>query len=36
LSDEQRRELERRAGAYSGPFRDVVRAKEASIINVMV
>jgi DNA-binding transcriptional ArsR family regulator len=27
LSDEQRRELERRAGAYSGPYRDVVRAK---------
>ena len=27
LSDEQRRELERRAAAYSGPYRDVVRAK---------
>jgi hypothetical protein len=27
LSDQQRRELERRAAAYSGPFRDVVRAK---------
>src|SRR5436305_9842862 len=27
LTDEQRRELERRAGAYSGPYRDVVRAK---------
>src|SRR4051794_22126291 len=27
LSEEQRRELERRAGAYSGPHRDVVRAK---------
>jgi DNA-binding CsgD family transcriptional regulator len=27
LSEEQRRELERRAGAYSGPYRDVVRAK---------
>jgi transposase len=27
LSDEQRRELERRAAAYSGPHRDVVRAK---------
>src|SRR3954454_9273612 len=27
LSAEQRRELERRAGAYSGPHRDVVRAK---------
>lgn len=27
LSEEQRRELERRAAAYSGPFRDVIRAK---------
>jgi CRP-like cAMP-binding protein len=27
LSDEQRRELERRAAAYSLPWRDVVRAK---------
>ena len=27
LSDEQRRELERRAAAYSGAYRDVVRAK---------
>ena len=27
LSDEQRRELDRRAAAYSGPYRDVVRAK---------
>src|SRR5436190_859935 len=27
LSDEQRCELERRAAAYSGPYRDVVRAK---------
>jgi hypothetical protein len=27
LSDEQRRELERRAAASSGPYRDVVRAK---------
>jgi transposase-like protein len=27
LSVEQRRELARRAGAYSGPWRDVVRAK---------
>ena len=27
LSDEQRRELERRAAAYSSPHRDVVRAK---------
>src|SRR5215207_7882423 len=27
LSDEQRAELERRAAAYSGPYRDVVRAK---------
>jgi len=27
LSEEQRRELERRAAAYSGPYRDVVRAK---------
>ena len=27
LSDEQRRELERRAAAYSGSYRDVVRAK---------
>jgi len=27
LTDEQRRELERRAAAYSGPYRDVVRAK---------
>ena len=27
LSDEQRRALERRARAYSGPHRDVVRAK---------
>jgi DNA-binding CsgD family transcriptional regulator len=27
LSDEQRRELQRRAAAYSGPYRDVVRAK---------
>jgi Winged helix-turn helix len=27
LSDGQRRELERRASAYSGPYRDVVRAK---------
>ena len=27
LSGEQRTELERRAAAYSGPFRDVVRAK---------
>jgi hypothetical protein len=27
LTDEQRRELERRAAAYSGPHRDVVRAK---------
>jgi predicted XRE-type DNA-binding protein len=27
LSDEQRRELERRAAAYSEPWRDVVRAK---------
>ena len=27
LSDEQRGELERRAAAYSGPYRDVVRAK---------
>ena len=27
LSEEQRRELERRAVAYSGPYRDVVRAK---------
>ena len=27
LSEEQRAELERRAAAYSGPFRDVVRAK---------
>ena len=27
LSGEQRRELERRAAAYSGPHRDVVRAK---------
>jgi DNA-binding MarR family transcriptional regulator len=27
LSDQQRRELERRAAAYSGPYRDVVRAK---------
>ena len=27
FSDEQRRELERRAAAYSGSYRDVVRAK---------
>jgi Winged helix-turn helix len=27
LEREQRRELERRAAAYSGPYRDVVRAK---------
>jgi hypothetical protein len=27
LSSEQQRELARRAGAYSGPYRDVVRAK---------
>ena len=27
LTGEQRTELERRAAAYSGPFRDVVRAK---------
>ena len=27
LDEEQRRELVRRAGAYSGPYRDVVRAK---------
>ncbi len=27
LSAQQRRELERRAAAYSGPYRDVVRAK---------
>jgi hypothetical protein len=27
LTEEQRRELERRAAAYSGPHRDVVRAK---------
>ena len=27
LKEEQRAELERRAAAYSGPFRDVVRAK---------
>jgi transposase-like protein len=27
LSPEQRRELTRRAGAYSGPWRDVIRAK---------
>src|ERR1700677_4595968 len=27
LTEEQRVELERRAAAYSGPFRDVVRAK---------
>jgi DNA-binding NarL/FixJ family response regulator len=27
LSDGQRRELERRAAAYSGSYRDVVRAK---------
>jgi transposase len=27
LSSEQKRELARRAGAYSGPYRDVVRAK---------
>ena len=27
LSEEQRSELERRAAAYSGPFRDVMRAK---------
>src|SRR5215217_6671469 len=27
LTDEQRRELERRAAAYSGPYRGVVRAK---------
>src|SRR6266480_874881 len=27
LTDEQRRELERRAAAYSSPYRDVVRAK---------
>jgi hypothetical protein len=27
LDDAQRRELERRAAAYSGPYRDVVRAK---------
>jgi transposase-like protein len=27
LTGEQRAELERRAAAYSGPFRDVVRAK---------
>jgi transposase-like protein len=27
LADEQRRELEHRAGAYSGTWRDVVRAK---------
>ena len=27
LAGEQRAELERRAAAYSGPFRDVVRAK---------
>jgi len=27
LSEEQRRELERRAAAYSGPYRDVTRAK---------
>ena len=27
LDEEQRRELTRRAGAYSGPYRDVVRAK---------
>src|SRR3954447_5348326 len=27
LTEEQRRELERRAAAYSGPYRDVVRAK---------
>src|SRR3954453_4567727 len=27
LSDEQRRELERRAAAYSGPHSDVVRAR---------
>src|SRR5664279_4337857 len=27
LSGEQRAELERRAAAYSGPFRDVMRAK---------
>jgi transposase-like protein len=26
MSEEQRAELERRAAAYSGPFRDVVRA----------
>ena len=27
LSEAQRRELERRAAAYSGPYRDVMRAK---------
>ena len=27
LSDQQRAELERRATAYSGPYRDVMRAK---------
>ena|SRR5947209_19312874 len=27
LSEEQRRELQRRAAAYSGPYRDVMRAK---------
>jgi DNA-binding CsgD family transcriptional regulator len=27
MSEVQRRELERRAAAYSGPYRDVVRAK---------
>jgi transposase-like protein len=27
LSEEQERELARRAGAYSGPYREVVRAK---------
>jgi DNA-binding MarR family transcriptional regulator len=27
LTGEQRRELERRAAAYSGPYRDVMRAK---------
>src|SRR2546423_13888267 len=27
LTEEQRVELERRAAAYSGPFRDVMRAK---------
>jgi DNA-directed RNA polymerase specialized sigma24 family protein len=27
LTEKQRRELERRAAAYSGPYRDVVRAK---------